>query len=194
MNNRLLYGRSTLKAMLQASPWSVFVRRMTSDSVGTRLRVVLRSPIRTRADLHQIQVLVLDVVHVLRVEEFRRADQSKHPKIAVVGDIAAHRATGTCSRDRSRRFRSPGCCRALAAGCSTSGLNGTLRLVATNGTCSRRNSLPVFPNWFDSHTYGVRPEKSPKPPRICSVLFGPSAQLKPARGDHSTPPGTSSVA
>ena len=44
MKNRFRYGRSTLNAMLQASPWSVFVRRMTSLSVGTRLRAYCGRP------------------------------------------------------------------------------------------------------------------------------------------------------
>ena len=28
--------------------------------------------------------------------------------------------------------------------------------------------MPVLPYWFDSQTYGVRPEKRPMPPRTCS--------------------------
>ena len=31
----------------------------------------------------------------------------------------------------------------------------------------RWNSLPVFEDWFDSQTYGVRPWNRPRPPRTC---------------------------
>ena len=58
------------------------------------------------------------------------------------------------------------------------------------------NVSPLLTYWFESHTYGVRPVKRPKPPRIWERRVSPllRSQLAPIRGDHILGAGTTSVA
>src|SRR5688500_3771324 len=81
-----------------------------------------------------------------------------------------------------------------AVGCPAAlGKNG-MRLAATFEAPMRWNSMPVLPYWLDSHTYGVRPENIPNPPRTCCSPLLFRSQLKPTRGEYRTPAGVSSVA
>ena len=53
---------------------------------------------------------------------------------------------------------------------SGSATNG-IRLAAFRATLSRANWMPVPEKLFDSQTYGVRPVKTPTPPRTWFLLF-----------------------
>src|SRR5918911_5581841 len=48
------------------------------------------------------------------------------------------------------------------------------------------DSMPVLAKAFEIQTYGVRPAKTPMPPRTCCAADPPGFQLKPTRGDHTT--------
>src|SRR5712692_7836411 len=47
-------------------------------------------------------------------------------------------------------------------------------------------STPVPPYPLEIQTYGVRPWKTPTPPRTCCLADVPGFQLKPTRGSHVT--------
>src|SRR3954467_5165044 len=57
-------------------------------------------------------------------------------------------------------------------------------------------SRPGLPYWFESPPKGVRRVKNPNPPRACDRRDPPllRSQLNPARGDHISGAGTTSVA
>src|ERR1043166_9269754 len=48
------------------------------------------------------------------------------------------------------------------------------------------DSMPVLAKALEIQTYGVRPAKTPTPPRTCCAVEVPGFQLKPMRGDHTT--------
>src|SRR5436853_591152 len=84
----------------------------------------------------------------------------------------------------------------MLVGCALGlAMNGT-RLFALKVTASAVKSTPVLLYWFESQTYGVRPAKRPRPPRICDRFVPPllRSQLKPARGENILGAGVTSVA
>src|SRR5262249_60230416 len=58
----------------------------------------------------------------------------------------------------------------------------------------RLTSIRVLPYWFESQTYGVRPEKKPPPPRTWRLPSPFTSQLKPTRGENIHGLGATSVA
>src|SRR5205814_8819105 len=71
-------------------------------------------------------------------------------------------------------------------GCANGSATNGIRLAVFRLAVIVVKSTPVFPYWFDSQTYGVRPVNRPTPPRSCDRVADPPlrSQLKPARGDH----------
>src|SRR5579864_2744124 len=72
-------------------------------------------------------------------------------------------------------------------------MNGILLLLFVL-TLIAEKSRPLLVNWFEIHTYGVRPENTPTPPRSCCVPCPTGSQLNPTRGDHCVGAGTTFVA
>src|SRR4029434_8363093 len=60
------------------------------------------------------------------------------------------------------------------------GLNGRVVLLSI---WSKPVRTPVWPIWFDTHTYGGGPVKTPVPSRTCVLCFPPTSQFIAARGD-----------
>src|SRR5690349_14587111 len=71
-------------------------------------------------------------------------------------------------------------------------MNGWMHAVLFASVCgvamqlSAIDSTPVSAKALEIQTYGVRPAKTPMPPRICCAVEPPGFQLKPTRGDHTT--------
>src|SRR5574341_1660376 len=65
---------------------------------------------------------------------------------------------------------------------SVSGLNGraVVLRISSNPVCT-----PVLPIWFEIHTNGGLPVKTPVPPRTWVLRSWRTSQLKPTRGDQS---------
>src|SRR5436190_2145898 len=60
------------------------------------------------------------------------------------------------------------------------GLNGRVFVLSI---WSKPVSRPVWPIWFDTHTYGGGPVKTPVPSRTCVLCLPPTSQFIAARGD-----------
>src|ERR1700683_890925 len=73
------------------------------------------------------------------------------------------------------------------------GLNGIMLALLVEMLMSL-NSRPLLLNWFEIHTYGVRPGNTPAPPRSTCLPFPRGSQAKPRRGDHCIGDGTTFVA
>src|SRR5215510_15831612 len=60
------------------------------------------------------------------------------------------------------------------------GLNGRVVVLSI---WSKPVRTPVWPIWFDTHTYGGGPVNTPVPTRTCVLCFPPTSQFIATRGD-----------